>query len=192
MRKRTARRQITDSLNARRESEADIHLRIYLRPEGARGQGVVRRLCSPEEIIANGPQKTWTPGSVVTTASHSGTGGELILSDPLAGARGGGSYRQDFVRGSLDFLAVDSATPSTVEVGVSGQAVTLNGSGFRSSPLDVFTAVVYSESARAWVADPFVTITTVAFVSESADTVSVDVSASAPIDYLINVKPSRG
>jgi hypothetical protein len=81
---------LSRSLDERRSWEADVKYRLYVKPLGNRGLHVVKSSVDGEEFIVSGPGQTFRPGTVVPTASNTGTQGESIVSDPPPGRRGAG------------------------------------------------------------------------------------------------------
>lgn len=153
---------------------------------------VVRLLCNEEEIIVSGPKRTFAPGSIVPTGSHTGFPGEFILSEPPPGRRGHSLFSLDFPAGtSMDTYGISSADPGVLAAG-DDQPVTLLGWGFRESPVDLFDAVIYDEATKSWIADPYVTIHDVVWVSETEVEVEVDVDPDAGDEYQVTVRVRRG
>lgn len=197
MRRRSTLKAIAGAMDRRRVREADINLRVYLCPNGP-GEAKVRDLCNNEVKYVTAPSATFAPGSIVLTGAASSVGyagagaGESILSPPPPGRRGGSRFVQNFpTPGIFDVVGIISASPTTVEVGQDDQAVTLNGYGFRQTPLDTFDAVVWDEDAYDWAADPFVTIHDPSWTSATEVGIQVDVTSAAPPGYLINVRVRR-
>lgn len=186
--------QFKAALDRKIAKGADNNWGIYLYPFGARGLHAVRNECNEEVKIVAGPKATFAPGTIVAVGSHMGNRaeGEYILSSPPPGRRGGATFGQVFpVPGTFDAVGITSASPATLDAGVSNQAVTLTGYGFRQTPLDDIEAVVWSEASAAYIADSLVTIHTLAWVSATSVTCLIDVSASAPDGYLVNVRVQR-
>lgn len=190
MRRGSAFRQIREALDRRRVAEADNNFRLYKRPLGRRGLAIVRRECNDEEIVVSGPPVTWAPGSVVATGSHTGIGGEFILSSPPPGRLGGGIFPQlaptPGVFATASLLAAD---PAEINPGETNAATVLTGFGLLAT--DDLACVVWSESAGLWVADPYVTLANVTWVSETEMTVDVTADASAPIGHLLRFEIVR-
>lgn len=192
MSERSARTQLRRGLDRRRVSEADINYRVYVRPNGHRGLHVVRLQCNEEEMVVSGPKKTFAPGSIVPTGSHTGNPGEFILTDPPPGRRGGSVFSANFpTPTAFDAYGITSANPSTLLPGTTGQVVTLTGYGFRESPGDNFDAVVYNETTKEWEADPYVTVTGSTWTSATEVDITLDVTASAPDEYPVNIRMRR-
>lgn len=181
-------------INKKLLATADNGWGIYMYPFGARGLHAIRNECNEEVKIVSGPKATFAPGTIVATGSHMGNRaeGEYILSPPPPGRRGGASFAQVFpVPGTFDAVGITSGSPSELTSGVSNQAVTLTGYGFRETPLDSFEAVVWNETTRTYATDSLITIHTVAWVSATSVTCLINVSASAGDGYLVNVRVMR-
>lgn len=192
MRKRGLVPQIRRALDKRRTTEADNNYRVYVSPFGARGLHKVRDECNEEEKIVSGPARTFAPGAIVPTGSNTGRvgGGEFILTEPPPGRRGGATFGTLFPSpGSLAVAGITSASPATLEVGSSNNAVTLTGYGFVSG--DSVSAVEWDSATAAWIADTLITVDTVVWVSSTSMTCQIDVSASAPAGHPINLRIVR-
>jgi hypothetical protein len=182
-------------LDRRKDEEADIIWARYVRPYGDRGLHVVQLLSNDQEIEvgAAAGDLTFQKGAIVALGNSSGDGHYFIISEPPAGRRGAGGFS---INQPLDVIiesvGIDYADPATVTVGLSNQLVHLIGWGFKSSPVDQFTAKVYDEFAKGWVADPNVTIHGVAFISDEEVTVLVDVTSAVPDDYPITIVVEPG
>lgn len=181
-------RQITRSLDLRARSEADIAAVRYVQPLGDAGLHVVKLPCNEAERVVSGPAETFAPGSQVLAASVSGRPGQTIVSPAPPGRRGGASFATAFpIAADVDVYGIRSADPNVLARGTTDTLVTLSGYGFRASPVDLFSAVVWSESARAYVADPFLTLHDAAWISSTRVTVLADLDAAAPIGYRMSV-----
>lgn len=183
-------RELRRGLERRRRSEADIAFDLYVRPHGSDGLHVVRRECNESEIIVGSSLSglTFPPGAVVPVGSHTGTPGEFIIGAPPPGRRGSSRFAQDFpTPGDLEAVGITAATPGTVPAGASGEAVTLSGFGFRST--DTFEAVALDPLTGAWGLDPLVTVATVSVPDTETASVTLTVSASAPVGHAISFRP---
>lgn len=190
MRRGSSLRLVRDELNARRIREADNNWRLYVQPWGARGLHIVERECNGERIVVSGPAETFAPGSVVATGSHTGIGGEFILSPPPPGRLGGGVFPQvSPLPGVVAVAAILSADPATIEPGETNAATVLTGYGFLAT--DDLAAVIWSESVEEWIADPYVTLANLTFVSATELQVDVIAAASAPVGHLIRFEIVR-
>lgn len=192
MRRRSGAAMLRRNLDKRRESEADNAYRVYVSPFGARGLHKVRDECNEEEKIVSGPARTFAPGAVVPTGSHTGRpgGGEFILTEPPPGRRGGAKFGTLYPSpSSLGVASITSASPATLDIGTSDNAVTLYGFGFASG--DDVQAVVWNATTATWDADPYITVDTEAYVSATEMTCQIDVASTTPINYPINLKVAR-
>ena len=190
-------RDTRTALDRRREREADITFdMLYVQPLGQRGLHLVHPIHGDDgETIIVGTamgEMTFKPGSVVIVGSNSGKAGKVILGLPPPGRRGASQWGVfSPADGEVDAVGIISADPATVTAGESDVVVTLTGYGFRETPVDTFTAVVYDEDTRTWTADPLVTIHDATFATTTEVTIQVDVSASAPNNKKIHVLPTR-
>ena len=181
---------IRKTLATKRDAWADNSFRSYVQPWGARGLHVVVNQCNEEPKIVSGPARTFAPGATVPTGSHAGRPGEFILTDPPPGRRGAATFGTLFPSpGQFDAFAITSASPPTVAAGSTDASVTLTGIGFRDG--DTVRAVVWDETTGTYTADPLVTADTFTFISSTSATVLIDVSASAPVGYPINLELRR-
>lgn len=182
-------RLIRDELNRRHIAEADNNWRLYKQPLGRR-LAIVKRECNDEEIVVTSPGYTFSPGSVVATGSHTGIGGEFILSPPPPGRLGGGVYPQVApVPGVFLAAQILSADPDEIEPGETLLAVDLVAVGLLET--DELAAVVWSESEGVYVADPYVTLANFSYISATAATVDVTASESAPVGHLLRFEVVR-
>lgn len=192
MRRRGVQSQIKRALDKRRTTEADNNYRVYVAPFGARGLHQVKDECNEEVKIVSGPARTFAPGAIVPTGSNTGRvgGGEFILTEPPPGRRGGATFGTLYPSpSSLDVAAITSASPSTLEIGTSNNAVTLTGYGFVSG--DDVSAVVWDSGTAAWTADPYITVDTEAYVSAVSMTCQIDVASTCPVNHPINLRIVR-
>lgn len=197
MRRRTPLKAIAGAMDRRRVREADINLRVYMCPNGP-GEAKVRDLCNDEVKYVSAPGATFAPGSIVMTGAASSVGyagagaGESIISPPPPGRRGGARFIQVYpIAGIFDVVGITGASPSSLDQGTSNNAVTLSGFGFRQTPVDTVDAVVWSESSGDWIADSLITVHDVTWSSSTQLSIQIDVSASAPPGYPINLRVQR-
>jgi len=197
VRRRNPIKVIAGAMDKRRVREADINLRVYLCPNGP-GEAKVRDLCNDEVKYVSAPSATFAPGSIVMTGAASSIGyagagaGESIISPPPPGRRGGARFNQVFpTAGIFDLVGITAASPASLTAGTSDNAVTLTGYGFKQSPVDTFDAVTWSEATADWASDALITVHDVSWVSATSVSCQIDVSASAPAGYLINLRVRR-
>jgi hypothetical protein len=79
MPKRTLQNNLNRSLNERRGTESDVKYRHYVRPLGNGGMHVVKDTIDGVQYTVSGPTRTFRPGAIVPTGSHTGNQGEFII-----------------------------------------------------------------------------------------------------------------
>lgn len=188
--RRTFTRQLSRSLDDRRDTESDVQPRVYLRPIGRTGFHVVRRECNEEEIVVAG-SRTFAPGTQVQTGRFSGRPGEAIITEPPPGRRGASAFPSTVVRREIDAFGIVSASPAVVDSG-STTVVRLTGFGFRESPVDAFRAVRLSPTLAEWLDDPLAVVDSAVWISATEVDIELTVAASAPEGYLISIEVERG
>ncbi len=178
-------------LENRRIREADIRWLFYVRPVGP-DEHLVRIPGTTEtkRVGALASGLTFKPETLVAAATHTGQQREVILG--RAPVEGASEFPVVLITGGPaegTGLSITEANPALVVAG--GNSVTLTGFGFRSDPIDVFTAVIWSESSGAYISDPDVTVSAPSFTDSEHVDVTVTVAAAAPIGKKINVEVRR-
>lgn len=174
------------------EGAGEIQSWFYIAPQG-NGRHLVR---GPQEkgsvglvLPAASQAQAFAPGQRVLVAV--GRAGATILGNP-PGSDLALSERPQVTRsGELDALGIEAATPKTLESGSVGNVVAVEGFGFRQTPLDTFSPVIYSETLLDWIADPLFTVQAVVWVSVTRVDLTIDVAAAAPPGHTLSLEVER-
>lgn len=153
-------KNVRDLFAKKRDQYADIATASYVRPRGI-GLHVVRLHGSGREVKVSSVAGniTFAPGDKVLIGSQSGRRNPSILGFPPAGLAGGGRVSgTEFTAPDSSLPQILAAHPDEVPAGSTDFRVVLVGRSFNASPVDVFRAIVWDETAGEWVADPLVTI----------------------------------
>lgn len=133
-------------------------------------------------LVASTFPGTFTPGQNVQVGVDQH--GEVIQGHPPQGARNASQTPTKTRSGELDLLSVTGGTPFEVTRG-STTAVTLEGFGFRESPVDTFEPRVYDPTDEDADADGFaptdeVTFGSITWVSATQVSMVVTVDSTLP------------
>lgn len=170
--------------------DGGVRTMVYVRPVG-NGQHLVRHPTDRETLLrlpSTQGAESYAPGQRVFVAET--RTGDAIFGNPPGGEKGLANRDTVERRGTVDVLQVIEANPAVLDSD-STTAVTLIGLGFNESPVDVFTAEIFDEATLGRIADPYVTIGSVAWVSATEVLAQVTVSASGPDGHRIGVNVER-
>lgn len=187
-------RTISEALHTQSRRTADINKRIVSRYLGG-GIWILRKLGCTKLGFASAGQgsASYAPGTSVNIAQIQGSNDHAIVSLPPPSRRGASAFPVSTLgSGSLDALAIMQAAPMTVPRGSIGAAVALTGSGFAASPVDLITAVFYDVPSRTFLPDPYVTVTSVTFISDTEIHILINVSSTCPVGYKPKFRAERG
>lgn len=181
-------------LDDRRRNEADVRPKIIMQPGPGFGLYTVHDTFTGDESIvsAGATSRSLAPNETVMVGSHSGSGGEVILSAAPVGRLGTAQFSFPSPVGlRLDTVGITSADPNTLPQGTVAEVVTFTGFGFNEDPVDVFRPVVYNPITKVWDDDPLITLGAVTWTSATEVDIPVSVSATAPVGYEIKLEVTR-
>lgn len=181
-------------LDVRRKNEADLRPSVITRPGPGFGLYVVHDTHSTEERIvsAGSITRSLRPGEVVMVGSHSGQGGEVIVSAAPVGQRGTAEFAfPGLVGAQRDLVGVSEADPDTLDAGTTAEPVTFKGFGFLEDPVDTFRPVLYNATTKVWDTDTLITLGAVTWVSFTEVSIPVSVSATCPEGHEIRLEVTR-
>lgn len=175
-----------------RNRRADIEFYKYACPEGTKYHRITLPNCDDELLVTSTAGRiTYAPGSRVVVASHQGGRQKVILGSPPPGQVGVTNFPVISRTDLINALAITSADPSVLSQGFVDELITLTGTGFRSSPIDTFRAVVYNETTMEYDDDPYVTLHDPVWIDSNTVTILADTDASAPVGYMVSVEVER-
>lgn len=186
-------RTIKQALNNESTKKADIAKAIIRRYIG-NGIWLMKGLGCNNFFRASAGQGSisYPPGMSVNIAQIQGSFQRAIVSLPPPGRRGASAFPVATLGGgTLDALAVLRAAPLDLSRGTSGNVVTLTGSGFSETPVDLVRAVIFSTELQEDIEDPNVTVTSVTWISNEELEITVDVNILKPLSERISYEVSR-
>lgn len=171
-----------------------IQLRKYVEPDGELFHWVesIREPGRKYRIPSTYPG-TFTPGQFVKVSVN--RQGEVLDGHPPQGARNVSERPARGRSGTVDLLSVTKGTPFEVQRGTSTD-VSLEGIGFRESPIDTFEPRKYDPSDpdaddEGWAPFDGVTFSGITWVSATQVDLTVSVSSTVPDGSLVAVYYAR-